>query len=43
MPTNTEWMMIIAAVIALGYFAYNMGYRSGKDRALRDNRNDSDQ
>ena len=40
---STEWIVIIAAVFALGYFGYNIGYRSGKTRALRDNRNDSSQ
>lgn len=35
-----HWIPLIGAGVALVYFGYEMGYRSGKDRALRDNRND---
>jgi len=36
------WLAVLIAVVALGYFAYEAGYTSGKDRALRDNRKDAE-
>ena len=40
MAFNIEWILLVAAIFAVGFYAYNTGYRSGKDRALRDNAND---
>lgn len=36
-----QGISLIGAGGALIYFGYGMGYQSGKDRALRDNRKDS--
>jgi len=36
-----QWVPLLIAGSAIIYFGYEMGYQSGKDRALRDNRNDS--
>lgn len=32
---NGWWIVIV--ILIIGYIGYNLGYRSGADRALRDN------